>query len=471
MKKGLCFLIITLIVVFCGTTVDAENIKALDITNKSEINVVGYSNSTFLTDGNINTYKKSSKEAKITLTNADGISGIYLLIDGNYGEFTITDNSAKTTLNTMKPGISHRYISLSELFGANLTDVTLEFEKAVSLSEIYLFSDGELPDFVQDWEPSLDKGADLALFSTHGDDEQLYFSGLLPLYAGERGLRVQVIYMTYHPNSPKRLHEMLNGLWAVGVRNYPVFGDFADFRIDDKEQTYKKYASLGTTKEELQAFVVEQIRRFKPIVAIGHDVNGEYGHGMHKVYSELLRNGIVLANNSEEFTDSYEKYGTWQVKKTYLHLYRENKITLDYDTPLNAFDGMTAFEVSQKLGFPCHKTQQWDVFCNWLYGKNHQITKATQIKTYSPCDFGLFQSEVGDDILKNDFFENVQNYTDLENVPSEPNNETEEIQPETSTNPEVSNDNLGFVPIVVIVLVLSAVIIFIILAIKQNYKN
>jgi LmbE family N-acetylglucosaminyl deacetylase len=247
------------------------------------------------------------------------------------------------------------------------------------------------------------------LFSTHGDDEHLYFAGLLPTYAAQRQCRVQVVYLTDHRNDTnKRTHEMLNGLWKVGVRAYPVFGRFADFRVDSLQGTYDRYKSqYGTSREELLGFVVEQIRRFRPLVAVGHDLKGEYGHGMHLVYADLLTQAVELTADEANFPDSAAKYGLWNVPKLYLHLYKTDPIVLDYDQPLDAFDGLTAFQVSQKLGFPSHKSQQWPMFVEWIYGADGKITKASQIKKYSPCKFGLYRSTVGSDVLKNDFLENI----------------------------------------------------------------
>ena len=42
------------------------------------------------------------------------------------------------------------------------------------------------------WQ-DLDK-AELMLLVAHPDDELLWFGGLLPTYAGQRGLKVQVVY-------------------------------------------------------------------------------------------------------------------------------------------------------------------------------------------------------------------------------------------------------------------------------------
>ena len=199
----------------------------------------------------------------------------------------------------------------------------------------------------------------------------------------------------------------------MGVRAYPVFGSFADFRKDDKEATYRIYkGTYGLSKDDLLSYVVEQVRRFKPLVAVGHDPKGEYGHGMHMVYSELLRESVTAANDPARFPESAEKYGTWEPKKVYLHLYEENPIVIDYDQPLERFGGMTAFEVTQKLGFPCHESQ-YDYFKGWLYGGG-KITLASQIKKYNPCKFGLYFTSVGEDVQKNDFFENLLTYEQQE---------------------------------------------------------
>ncbi len=203
---------------------------------------------------------------------------------------------------------------------------------------------------------------------------------------------------------------MLDGLWATGVRNYPVFGPFEDFRIDSKEKTYQRYETeFGRTREELLGFVVEQLRRFRPQVVVGHDLEGEYGHGMHRVYAELLTQALPLSGDPAAYPE--QTYSPWDVPKAYLHLYQENPLVMDYDTPLEAFDGMTAFQVSQELGFPCHKSQlKYKSFRHWLYGEDGSITKATQIEEYNPCRFGLYRSLVGPDTAKNDFMENIVSY-------------------------------------------------------------
>ncbi len=391
--------------------------EAIDITPETTIAGTGFSSFGFLTDGNVDTYRTSAESVKLTLENPEGMAGLYIRFDLECGAYTVTDDHSGKTVAAGTEGFLHEYLDLKTAFGNCPQSVTLHFKKgAVSISEITAYSEGQVPDSVQRWDKPLDGGADLVLFSTHGDDEHLYFAGLLPYYAGQLQYRVQVVYLTDHRNDTnKRTHEMLNGLWNTGVRAYPVFGKFADFRVDSLEGTYDRYETrYETTQEDLLSFVVEQIRRFRPMVAVGHDLDGEYGHGMHQVYADLLTKAVKITNDPNSFPASAEKYGFWELPKLYLHLYEENPIVLDYDLPLSAFDGLTAFQVSQQLGFPSHKSQQWPMFVNWIYGSWGQIDKVTQIETYNPAHFGLYHTTVGQDVQKNSLFENVLTYAQQE---------------------------------------------------------
>lgn len=386
---------------------------AEDLTADTDISGTGYGSFGFLKDGDLKEYQESDGNTTLTLKNEKGIGGVYLMFDLEYGEYTVVNNDTGTTAAAGKDGILHEFVDMKKLFGSAPKSVTLRFESGkVRLSEIRCFTPGDTPDSVQRWDAPW-READLVLFAAHGDDDQLYFAGLLPKYTARKDCAVQVVYLTDHRNTTNvRTHEMLNGLWSVGVRAYPVFGRFADFRIDSLQETYNRYAQLGTSKEELQSFVVEQIRRFKPKVVVTHDFNGEYGHGMHRLYADLVTRALDLTGDAGTFPESAEKYGTWEVLKTYVHLYPENPVVIDYDTPMEELGGLTPFEVTQKYGFPCHESQQWGGFVKWLNGSRDKITihKASGIATYSPCRFGLYRSTVGADAAKDDFLENVETY-------------------------------------------------------------
>ena len=112
---------------------------------------------------------------------------------------------------------------------------------------------------------------------------------------------------------------------------------------------------------------------FKPKVIVGHDELGEYGHGQHMLNTYSLKQVLDKTHDADFFPDSYKKYGGWEEPKTYFHSYTKNKIILNFDLPLNHFDGKTAFNVS-KESFEEHKSQIGKRFYNWIY-KDYQ--KAT----------------------------------------------------------------------------------------------
>lgn len=400
----------------------AINISGKDIVADSE----GFGNVSFLFNGRVLEGERTSGNASITFEHEDGIGSLYLIFNRAYGEYTVTDNGSGHSCTVGQNGYIHEFIDLVALFGEAPASVTVAFENgSVYLFEIQVYTEGEVPASVQKWTPPADGKADLVLFSTHGDDEQLFFAGVLPYYGRERGYTVQVVYFTDHADEPERMHEMLNGLWAVGVTCYPVFGEHHDFFTRSMEDTYATLKTYGHSREDLMAFVVENIRRFKPLVAVGHDINGEYGHGMHKVYTDLLMEAVTLSNDESQFPESAGTYGVWDIPKTYLHLYEENQLIMDWDQPLESFDGMTAFEVTKELGYPCHKSQYSDFAWYLAY-----YDTAAECPKYNPCYYGLYRTTVGDDVEKNDFFENLTSHAEMARIAEEERLEAERLAAE-----------------------------------------
>lgn len=400
----------------------AENISGTDIVTDHE----GFSSISFLFNERILEGERTSGDASITFEYEEGIGSLYLIFNRAYGEYTVTDNTSGTHCTAGQNGYVHEFIDLVSLFGYAPSSVTLSFENgSVYLYEIQVYTEGEVPDSVQKWDPPADGKADLVLFSTHGDDDQLFFAGVLPYYAKERGYTVQVVYFTDHDDEPHRMHEMLNGLWAVGVTCYPVFGDHPDFFKRNMADAYAAMNNLGYPREDLLEFVVENIRRFQPLVAVGHDINGEYGHAMHKIYTDLLMEAITISNDATQYPESAETYGVWDVPKTYLHLYEENQIVMDWDQPLESFGGMTAFEVTRDLGYPCHKSQYQD-FAWYLAGYD----TAAECPKYNPCYYGLYRTTVGEDVEKNDFFENLTSHAEMDRIAEEERLEAERLAAE-----------------------------------------
>ena len=258
----------------------------------------------------------------------------------------------------------------------------------------------------QQWQEPYER-ADLLLFSAHADDEHLFFAGILP-YCVANGIKAQVVYMTNHDDNPVRNGERLDGLWAVGIRNKPVVAHFPDLYSESLDGALETYGRNGCAEDDFIAFYVSNIRRFKPQVAVGHDIGGEYGHGAHSLSASVLMKAVGLAGDSSYHGESAAQYGLWDVPKTYLHLWKEREIGISIDEPLPYFDGKTAFQVSQH-GFSFHKSQHWMYFYKWLKGTAEApITASGQIRNYPPGKFGLYRSLVGvDSEGAKDFFENI----------------------------------------------------------------
>ena len=261
-----------------------------------------------------------------------------------------------------------------------------EEKRHFNLTELRIWSEGELSPEVQQWQPCADK-ADLMLLVAHSDDEVLWFGGALPTYAGQEGKICQVCMMV--PSMPYRRLELLDCLWTCGVRNYPAWSNFRDAFSATLEKQYKQWS-----KNRVYDVVTGWIRRFRPEVLLTHDIQGEYGHGAHRVCADAAMRCVELAANEAKYPKSAKEYGTWDTPKCYIHLYSQNVIDMDWRKPLSAFGGKTSFEVAE-AGFRCHISQQVTDY---------------HVEDWGPWDnslFGLYRSTVGPDEAKNDFFENL----------------------------------------------------------------
>ncbi|MHC1786285.1 MAG: PIG-L family deacetylase [Christensenellales bacterium] len=264
--------------------------------------------------------------------------------------------------------------------------------KHFGIQELYLLGDGDVPSWVQRWEPTVEN-ADLMVLFAHPDDEVLFFGGTIPYYAGQRGLKVLPVALS--TGSPRRVSELLDCLWSLGLKTYPLLGPFEDrysFSLEDA------YAKAGRRK--VNTFITEIYRRFKPKVVVSHDINGEYGHGMHRLCADIAQKGIALAADPAKYPESAALYGTHQVQKLYLHLYSKSdqdiSLEMDWDLPLPRFGGRTAFDVALQ-GYGFHLSQH-------RYEQYQVEPRSSRLSSYR---FGLWYSSVGQDGQKNDFMENI----------------------------------------------------------------
>ena len=370
-----------------GVSARAEA-AAEDITKQCEIKVSEGSRKN-LTDKSVRTgweYQNYGAQAAVAVPENAALLQLYWEFEPQgfeVEEYDASKNLLRTrTLNDTFPSIVMPLDLLSE--------TRYVFVKMTApgqnLVELKVYSEGELPDDVQVWSAPVEK-AELMVVSTHQDDELIFFGGTIPYYAVARKMPTVVVYMA---NCTRyRRQEALNGLWAMGVRNYPEFINLQDKRVE----SVKAGIELWGGQENILNELVWRIRRYKPEVIVTHDFDGEYGHNQHKVTSAAMQYAIDAAADPGRFPDSASVYGAWQVKKLYIHLYGKNEVYMDWQTPLEELGGMSPLLCAQ-VGYAEHVSQH----------KYYQVEAGGK---YDNAKYGLYSTTVGNDTGRNDFFENI----------------------------------------------------------------
>ena len=342
-----------------------------------------------LLDGNFETYIGYKRGNTVDITCDEDVYALYICWYRTPAPYVIHLNGGGG-ISAGEDGFVFEFIELSE----PAKEIRLSFGSRQHLSDIRAFGKGAIPDNVQRWSPPLQQ-ADVLFFPTHADDETVFFGALIASCV-DRGLDVQVCYMVEHFTDygyawHTRSQEMLGALWELGVRNYPIIGPFPDHFVtnwDDADKAFHLTDVIG--------YEVEQIRRFKPLVVVGHDRNGEYGHGAHMICGQGLVSAVKLASNEKNYVRSAKRWGAWNPPKLYLHM-AENPIQLDVETPLEHFGGRNAFEVATDA-MQYHVSQLQYEHKPMLYDKKYP--------RYDCRVWGLVRSLVGPD-TGNDIMENV----------------------------------------------------------------
>ena len=260
--------------------------------------------------------------------------------------------------------------------------------KGCALSTLRVYPSAYAEHAVQSWKKLPDK-VDMMLFSAHQDDELLFFGGMIPYYSAA-GKTVAVTYMT--DCNRDRYREALDGLWTTGLRYHPVFIGWRDVDIGSP------VVGMNVWKQSTpdpQRDIVRVIRKYRPDVIVTHDFNGEYGHIQHRLTAELVSKGAVLA--ADPAYDPDFGLDPWEVKKVYSHLYEKNQIMLDWEQPLEEGTDFTPLMLASEA-YQKHQSQTY-----YFTMERHGVL-------YDNHCFGLVHSTVGEDVLKNDIFENVPEF-------------------------------------------------------------
>ena len=346
-----------------------------------------------MTDGEVKTYfpfreNKKKKQGEVVITCEEPMGGLEIMAFDKFGrdhdyEIQIRDGEGWKTVDRGGTFLTHWH-ALPEPAGE--IRVLATGTERLRIAEIRIFAPGEPPEDVQRWD-TIEK-CDLMLLTAHPDDEILWFAGLMPTYGGDRGYRIQVAVLV--PTGGQRKLELLGAIWHCGVTHYPEFLGF----IDKNGQSVEGQYQLWKGKNRVIKRVTEMIRKHRPEVLVTHGEKGEYGHGAHKTAADAARNAVKLSGDRKKYPESAEKWGTWEVKKLYLHEYEKDPIRCDWSQPLEAFDGKTGYEVAEEA-FQFHGSQ---VRRDW----NFEIHGA-----HDNAAFGLYYTAVGKDSGIGDLMEHI----------------------------------------------------------------
>lgn len=322
------------------------------------------------------------------------VASMSLVFGGNILPFTVQEQDEKTgqwrvIAQVADADYAQRYVQFTPQAKRFRLVFSAPTAQMLSLREIYLFAqDRADPALAHDWQPSCDK-ADIMTIVAHPDDELLWFGGTIPYYAGQQGLKLQAVYMTC--SDFQRRVELLNGLWHCGVRNYPEIAWKIDRKSGSMEESYQLWGREATYK-----YLVGVLRRYQPEVVVTHDVKGEYGHSQHLATSDAVYRAVLLSADASYDPQSAQQYGAWQVKKLYRHLGENAGVVMDYDQPLSAFNGKTAYQIASEA-FEKHESQR--VSGHWHVAAAGEENDSTR--------YTLVYSAVGADEMGNDLLENI----------------------------------------------------------------
>lgn len=402
------FFIVLLLAAFACCTAAAEEAADLSAQCKFKSDSKAWK-FTRLTNGDYNVYWQSGevKNPSLQITSPEPMYGLYLCFRDMPASYELQTRQDGEWV-TLTEGDTRFHHVFYELHGE--TEIRIYSTQAkkhcLTFNELYVFGQGDVPGWVQRWEETESK-ADILLLVAHPDDELLFFSGAIPTYDVELGKRVIVAYLTICDKS--RRSEALNGLWAMGVRTYPVFGDFQDKYSRSVDEAYKKAGDnkLKTGKNKVQGWVTELFRRYQPEVVLTQDIKGEYGHGQHMMVADACIQCFELAANANEFPASAEAYGTWEVKKLYIQGYGDESVRLHFgwDEPLQSQGGKTGMEAAIE-GFSKHESQTGLMFT--VGNRKRPLSVEITGIYYGNTEFGLYATRVGQDAARDSFLENIQ---------------------------------------------------------------
>ncbi|MCR4876385.1 MAG: phosphodiester glycosidase family protein [Clostridiales bacterium] len=369
-----------LMITVCGAVLAEQD--ALEVTDKCTFSLSGNKSLKNLTDRKFTTFSesKSVKNPTLTVSSTEPVYGLYLCFQKKPESYEIQVKQADAW-TTVYEG-SEFIHAFYELDGVREIRVYAEGSKkqTFGFNEIYVFGEGRIPGWVQRWNPTPEK-SDVLFVVAHPEEELLYLGGAIPYYAVEQGRTVAVACMSVAKTT--RRGELLNGLWSLGYRNYPVIGMFKAAKSKGVASAYRTISAQNGEKT-LVSWLTDVLNRTRPEVMVGPDEKGEGGNGQRMMLADACRKAFAAADS-------------WQVQKLYLHLYggAEDQVIFDWNQPMEKFGGRNGMGLAY-YAYLFHKTQD-----------DQEKSVYDQGITYACNTFGLAESMVGPDLIHEDLLENI----------------------------------------------------------------
>lgn len=389
MKKVIIVLLCLL--VLCCLPAMAE--EAQDITERCTITVSNSSGDLKkMFDGSYTSKWVSSHRGYVQVDAPEGesVHGLYV----NWSHYITTwrveaqDASGQwVTVYETEDQFHNQYIPLEGGYqSVRLKCLSPDYEHALHIAELKVLGAGEVPSWVQQWKNFTGK-ADLVLMVTDPGDEYLFFGGLIPHYVAQ-GKEVMLCVIVNTSSQFK--NQLLDGLWHCGMTNYPYIAYFKPNMAVSARQQYATWSEVQFVRH-----VTRIVRIYDPEVMVTHALDGEGIDGGHKVCADAAIRAITAAvDNKYDVGYGLKLYGNWALPKLYLHAPATGEVTLDYNQPLDFFGGKTAWEVA---------AEAYDI-------QDYQNKLADTLPVdgiFNGASFTLQHSAVGEDVLKNDLFENI----------------------------------------------------------------
>lgn len=367
-----------------ATTVKADEARKLELT----VNLGEADLSKKLTDKDYSTSVNVEKGTTLILNAEGSIHGLYIEWNNIPSENAyILDGNKKISLGTKD--FLHEYVALSgENYGCEL-----HFDGKAEIANVYAFSKGDTPSSVQKWS-TLEDGADVMIMGSFASEECIFYGAVIG-EAVENNHTVQMMYLCDYANNLRlnNRHELLNSLWTLGDKWYPIFGSAEEQITSDMEIAKVQYDEEVMLEEAKAALL-----KYKPYVVVTHGNERETDNAVDALWGQCVVKAV------SEIASEHE------VQKLYLRKSRTNAILLDASDKLESIK--KAYNLYEVYPF-----------------KDTSINDSLDSK-YNCVEFGLYSSTVGED-SGNDMFEHVK----------WPNENPEQEQEQESSGTEGTDTN------------------------------